>query len=148
MKCKNHWGRWRTINILSRGRGLQACTLHTLVACSTEDSRGVWTQPENILLLQLFWGQEKVMECWSFFSLKPTKVRSQVSQVMSFSPAPLALLGCAATEDLTRRPWWKSNSRSHISPGKAQHCGPRAREPEPSRALAAVVLGGRAGGGR
>lgn len=48
------------------------------------------------------------MECWSFFSLKPTKVRSQVSQVMSLSPAPLALeasLGCAATEDLTQRPW-------------------------------------------
>lgn len=47
------------------------------------------------------------MECWSFLSLK-SKVQSQVSQVLSLSPAPLALVapgGIAATEDLTQRPW-------------------------------------------
>lgn len=43
---------------------------------------------------------------------------------------------------------FKSGSRFLISLGKAARRGPKAQEPEPSWTLAAVVLGGRIGGGR
>lgn len=42
----------------------------------------------------------------------------------------------------------KSSSRFLISLVKAACCGPRPQEPEPSWALAAVVMGGEIGGER
>lgn len=132
-------------------------TLQTLVVCSTGGSYGSCTWQENSLLLKLFWGQQKVMEAWSFFSLKSIiKVLepSESGGVFQHSsigfggfsgmcshrgPDMLALVGVGLL---------RSGSRFLISLGKAACCGPKAQEPQPSWALAAVVLGGGIGGGR
>lgn len=93
------------------------------------------------------------MECWSFFSLKSTIKGWEPSESGDeFQPSSVGFGGCSHwgpdTVALVGVGLWKSSSRSHISSGKAECCGPKAREPEPSWALAAVVLGGGAGGGR
>lgn len=97
------------------------------------------------------------MEAWSFFSLKSIIKGFEPSEsggVFQYSsvgfggfsgmsshqgPDTLALVGVGLL---------KSGSRFLIRLGKDAYCGPKAEEPEPSWALAAVVLEGGIGGGR
>lgn len=95
------------------------------------------------------------MECWSFFSLKSTIKGPEPSESGDeVQPSSSGLGGfSAATEDLTRWPWWEwdcGKAAQGLTSAQAELSAVVQGLGKQSQAglLLLVVLGGGAGGGR